>query len=204
MMRIIAGTARGTHLSVPARGTRPTQDRVREAVFSALQARGAVENACVLDLFAGSGAYGFEALSRGALSLDLVDQSQEAAKVIRKNLAANPVFKEAKLYGQSALAFLASRWVGANPNPQWELVFIDPPYAMENAEILKTLSNLHPLCDPDAWIVVERSARDKAPEWDKELWEEQSQKLYGESIIYFLRPALKDTPENAANLQEEK
>lgn len=204
MTRIIAGIARGTHLSVPSRGTRPTQDRVREAVFSALQARGAVENACVLDLFAGSGAYGFETLSRGALSLDLVDQSQEAAKAIRKNLAANPIFKEAKLYVQSALAFLASRWVGANPNPQWELVFIDPPYAMENAEILKTLSNLHPLCDPDAWIVVERSARDEAPEWDREFWEEQSQKIYGESIIYFLRPALKDVPENATNLQEEK
>ena len=80
MMRIIAGTARGTQLAVPSSGTRPTQDRVREAIFSALQARGATEDACVLDLFAGSGAYGFESLSRGALSLDLVDRQNDSKK----------------------------------------------------------------------------------------------------------------------------
>ncbi len=189
-MRIIAGTARGTQLAVPSFGTRPTQDRVREAIFSALHSRGATEDACVLDLFAGSGAYGFESLSRGALTLDLVDQAQSAAKAIRKNRAASPVFSSAKLYVQSALAFLASRLLGANPNPQWELVFIDPPYAMKNSEILEVLTQLHPLCDPDAWIVVERSARDEAPAWAGEQWEEESRKLYGESAIYFLRPAL--------------
>ncbi len=195
VMRIIAGSARGIQLTAPSSGTRPTRDRVREAIFSALQSRGATEDACVLDLFAGSGAYGFESLSRGALSLDLVDQAQSAAKAIRKNRASSPVFAPAKLYVQSALAFLASRLLGANPNPQWELVFIDPPYAMKNSEILEVLTQLHPLCDPDAWIVVERSARNEAPDWEREQWEEESRKLYGESAIYFLRPAL-DDPKN--------
>ena len=195
MMRIIAGTARGTQLAVPSSGTRPTQDRVREAIFSALQSRGATEDACVLDLFAGSGAYGFEPLSRGALSVDLVDHAHSAAKTIRKNRAASPVFSAAKLYVQPALSFLSSRLLGANPNPQWELVFIDPPYAMKNSEILQVLDQLHPLCDPDAWIVVERSARDEAPDWETEQWEEESRKLYGESAGYLLRPAL-EYPEN--------
>lgn len=195
MMRIIAGTARGTQLAVPSSGTRPTQDRVREAIFSALQSRGATEDACVLDLFAGSGAYGFESLSRGALSLDLVDHAHSAAKTIRKNQAASPVFSAAKLYVQPALSFLSSRLLGANPNPQWELVFIDPPYAMKNSEILQVLDQLHPLCDPDAWIVVERSARDETPAWKTEQWEEESRKLYGESAVYLLRPAL-EYPEN--------
>lgn len=195
MMRIIAGTARGTQLAVPSSGTRPTQDRVREAIFSALQSRGATEDACVLDLFAGSGAYGFESLSRGALSLDLVDHAHSAAKTIRKNRAASPVFSAAKLYVQPALSFLSSRLLGANPNPQWELVFIDPPYAMKNSEILQVLDQLHPLCDPDAWIVVERSARDETPAWKTDQWEEESRKLYGESAVYLLRPAL-EYPEN--------
>lgn len=188
--RIIAGVARGTQLAVPSCGTRPTQDRVREAIFSALQSRGATEDACVLDLFAGSGAYGFESLSRGALSLDLVDRAQSAAAAIRKNRATSPVFAEAKLYVQSALAFLASRWKGTDPNPQWELVFIDPPYIMKNSEILEILTQLLPLCDPDAWIVVERSARDEAPDWNEDDWEEDTRKIYGESAVYFLRPAL--------------
>lgn len=190
MTRIIAGTARGTQLAVPSSGTRPTQDRVREAIFSALQSRGATEDACVLDLFAGSGAYGFESLSRGALSLDLVDRAPSAATVIRKNQAASPIFAEAKLYVQSALTFLASRWKGTEPNPQWELVFIDPPYNMKNSEILEVLAQLLPLCDPDAWIVIERSARDEAPDWGEDDWEEEARKLYGESAVYFLRPAL--------------
>ncbi|WP_122820823.1 RsmD family RNA methyltransferase [Varibaculum vaginae] len=190
MMRIIAGTAGGILLSAPSSGTRPTQDRVREAIFSALQSRGALEDACVLDLFAGSGAYGFESLSRGALSLDLVDYAQSAAAAIRKNQAASPVFSRAKLYVQSALSFLASRWKGTDPNPQWELVFIDPPYIMKNQELLEVLTQLLPLCDPDAWIVVERSARDEVPEWNENDWEEQARKLYGESAVYFLRPAL--------------
>ena len=190
MTRIIAGAARGTQLAVPSSGTRPTRDRVREAIFSALQSRGATEDACVLDLFAGSGAYGFESLSRGALSLDLVDRAPSAATVIRKNQAASPVFAKAKLYVQSALTFLASRWKGTEPNPQWELVFIDPPYNMKNSEILEVLAQLLPLCDPDAWIVIERSARDEAPDWGEDDWEEETRKLYGESAVYFLRPAL--------------
>ena len=96
---------------------------------------------------------------------------------------------------QPALTFLGSRLLGANPNPQWELVFIDPPYAMKNSEILEVLDQLHPLCDPDAWIVVERSARDEAPAWETEQWEEESRKLYGESAVYLLRPAL-EYPKN--------
>jgi 16S rRNA (guanine966-N2)-methyltransferase len=85
--RIIAGEARGHRLEVPGSGTRPTSDRVRESLFAALESADAIADARVLDLYAGSGALGLEALSRGATSVDLVERSRPAAAIVRRNSA---------------------------------------------------------------------------------------------------------------------
>ncbi|HEY0790187.1 MAG TPA: RsmD family RNA methyltransferase, partial [Chthoniobacterales bacterium] len=117
-MRVIAGSAGGIRLQLPAHDLRPTMDRVREAVFSSLGDR--VPGAAVLDLFAGSGAFGIEALSRGAQSADLVDSHRAAITAIRANLA------RAKVHGQAhqtdVFRFL-ERAAGL-----YDLVFADPPY----------------------------------------------------------------------------
>ena len=88
MTRIIAGSAGGTRLDVPGQGTRPTSDRVRESLFGALESMDAIDDARVLDLYAGSGALGLEALSRGARSAVLVERGRPAAAVIRRNVSA--------------------------------------------------------------------------------------------------------------------
>lgn len=118
-MRVVAGELGGRRLRAPAAGTRPTSDRVREALFSIL---GDVSGLRVLDLFAGSGALGIEALSRGAAGATFVDSSRAAAGVIRANLAALGI--EAAVVRGDALRFLD----GAYGEPPFDLVFADPPY----------------------------------------------------------------------------
>ncbi len=121
-MRVIAGRHGGRRLQAPAgEATRPTSDRVREALFSILGAR--VEGAHVLDLFAGSGALGIEALSRGAAAATFVDAAPDAVRVLRGNLAA--LGEEAEVVHGDAL-----RWLRAAPRRarQYDLVFLDPPY----------------------------------------------------------------------------
>ena len=151
-MRIIAGSARGTPLVAP-RGmdTRPTQDKVKESLFNMLQ--GEWEDSAALDLFAGSGALGLEAVSRGARLAVLVDQSKEAAQCIRRNIE--------KLRFQDRAELLGCDWKQAvsklaRESHRFELVFLDPPYRMDD---------LGPLCDelaaagllaPEAVVVWER------------------------------------------------
>jgi 16S rRNA (guanine966-N2)-methyltransferase len=119
-MRIVAGSLGGRRLKAPpGRGTRPTSDRVREALFSIL---GSVEGVRVLDLFAGSGALGIEALSRGAASAVFVDDDQRAITVVRANLGGLGL--EAEVHRRDALAYLRSA-----PEATFGLVFLDPPYS---------------------------------------------------------------------------
>ncbi|MBR4435584.1 MAG: 16S rRNA (guanine(966)-N(2))-methyltransferase RsmD [Clostridia bacterium] len=126
-LRIIAGTARGRTIESPkGRDTRPTLDRVREAIFGAIQFD--VENACVLDLFAGSGALGLEALSRGARCAVFCDSSKDACLTVEKNL------KELELYGRSLVVCadaLMTLERFANEKREFSLVFLDPPYASD-------------------------------------------------------------------------
>lgn len=182
MTRIIAGFAGSLALAVPPAGTRPTADRVREAVFSALEARDAVEGASVLDLFAGSGALGLEAASRGAAEVTLVDRAKAAADLCRRNaatvLARAP--KQAKprvsVHVQTAQAFLATA-VGA-----WDLVFLDPPYDDAVGDVLTALV---PHLSEDAVVILERSARTPEPDLPDGLILDR-RKTYGDTAVYTL------------------
>lgn len=125
-MRVITGSARGVHLqTLPGEDTRPTTDRVKEGLFSAIQFD--IEGRRVLDLFAGSGQMGLEALSRGAASCVFVDSSREAAQVVRRNIAATKLSANATVLCREALGFLQQS------TERFDLVFLDPPYAAELA-----------------------------------------------------------------------
>ena len=123
-MRVITGTARGCRLETPeGLDTRPTADRVKEGLFSAISFE--IEGRRVLDLFAGSGQLGIEALSRGAASCVFVDRSRQAVEVIRRNVKAARLETNAEIVCGESLAYLAR---AAGP---FDLVFLDPPYAAE-------------------------------------------------------------------------
>ena len=151
-MRVIAGAYGGRVLAAPrGRATRPTSDRVREAVFSIL---GDLSGAVVLDLYAGSGALAIEALSRGAASATLVDSAPAALATIRRNLAALGV--EADVRGEDALAFLRA---ASRSAPQYDLVFLDPPYR-HTSELGAELSTaLASMLAPGARVVAESDRR---------------------------------------------
>ena len=136
MTRIIAGTLKGRILQVPP--SRPTSERVREAIFSRLEHMGVIEDARVLDLYAGSGALGFEAISRGAASLTLVDSSAAAIRTLKKNL---PLVPGALVIGADALSAVSNRLSGS-----FDLVFVDPPYDVASQDITELLKALLPLC----------------------------------------------------------
>jgi 16S rRNA (guanine966-N2)-methyltransferase len=151
-MRIVAGRHKGRRLQAPARaGTRPTADKVREALFSIL---GPVEGLRVLDLYAGSGALGIEALSRGAESATFVESARPALAAIRANL--DTVGEEAEVVASETI-----RWLGAADRREkaFDLVFCDPPYDAA-ARIAQPLAELLPrVTGPQALIVTESSKR---------------------------------------------
>ena len=188
MTRIIAGFAGSLRLAVPAAGTRPTSDRVREAIFSALSARDAIEGARVLDLYAGSGALGLEAASRGAAEVVLVEKDRRAAELCRANSAkvlaaaprdARPVIETSPVAVQAYLASGVARASG------WDLVFIDPPYDLPPRELDETLAALVPLLAPDAIVVLERGARTAEPVLPAGL-ELERRKVYGDTAVLWL------------------
>ncbi len=145
-MRVIAGTARGVPISAPHdRGTRPITDRVKETLFAILGER--VIDARVLDLYAGSGAIGIEALSRGAIAATFVEQSQTAVATLRANLDRTRLTAPASVRQQDVLRFLAAAIGGP-----WDLVTLDPPYG-ERA-ILAPLEGVVPLLAPGGMVVV--------------------------------------------------
>jgi 16S rRNA (guanine966-N2)-methyltransferase len=186
--RIIAGFAGSLRLEVPRFGTRPTSDRVREAIFSALEARDALDGARVLDLYAGSGALGLEAASRGAAHVTLVDRVYGASKIALTNAAkvraAAPrgVAPEIVVSSQPVQSFLGGA-LGT-----WDVVFLDPPYDLGGLELVHNLEAVVGRLTPDAVVVVERSSRDRAPEWPDGL-ELDRRKDYGDTALYWLSPA---------------
>ncbi|BDZ56114.1 hypothetical protein GCM10025870_31870 [Agromyces marinus] len=148
MTRIIAGFAGSLTLAVPRSGTRPTSDRVREAIFSALDARDAIEGAVVLDLYAGSGALGLEAGSRGAAEVVLVERARPAAEVCRRNAAA---LAKAARGGTTPRVRVEPRSVAAYLEaaaPGVDLAFVDPPYDLGEADLARDLALLAPSSDP--------------------------------------------------------
>jgi 16S rRNA (guanine966-N2)-methyltransferase len=172
-VRVVAGAYRGRRIAAPpGRATRPTSDRVREALFSILGDR--VAGARVLDLFAGSGALGIEALSRGAAQATFVESSSAAIAVLRRNLDALGV--EAEVRRQDALAYLRSASRDAR---LYDLVFLDPPYRHASALGPELSTALGPVLAPGARVVAESDRR--APlELDLTLLDERR---YGDTLI---------------------
>jgi 16S rRNA (guanine966-N2)-methyltransferase len=151
-MRVIAGTHRGRELIAPkGRATRPTSDRVREALFSIL---GDVGGLRVLDLFAGSGALAIEALSRGAGQATMVDSASGAIAAIRRNL--DSLGLEGEVVRQPAGRFLQAASRDAR---QYDLVFLDPPYRHASTLGRELTSALTPILAPDARVVAESDRR---------------------------------------------
>jgi 16S rRNA (guanine966-N2)-methyltransferase len=170
---VIAGQFRGHPLLAPrGRATRPTSDRVREALFSILAD---VRGARVLDLFAGSGALAIEAISRGASAATLVDSSAAAIAAIRRNLAALEL--DAEVLRQTASAFLDTARGGAR---QYDLVFLDPPYRRPIALGPQLSSSLAPVLAPDARVIVESGRR--AP-LELETLSLGDERRYGDTLI---------------------
>jgi 16S rRNA (guanine966-N2)-methyltransferase len=180
--RIISGAAGGRSLTVPATGTRPTADRVREAVFSRFDALTTISGSRVLDLYAGSGAVGLEAASRGAASVDLVDNSDKAVRVMTKNTAlVSPAVPACTIRVHRSSS---AGYVGASANT-WDVVFIDPPYDMANDAVVAVLGLLLPRLSADAVVAIERASRDPEPVWP-EGYGVLAPKDYGETRIYWL------------------
>ena len=171
-MRVIAGTRGGRGLRAPAgTGTRPTSDRVREAVFSML---GSVEGDRVLDLFAGSGALGIEALSRGAGEATFVESVPAVAAVIRANLRTLDLAGEVAV--RPALAYVTAAAAAAR---QYDLVFADPPYRLASSVGPELSAALPSVLSPAGRVVTESDRRDPL-EFDLPLVRERR---YGDTVI---------------------
>jgi 16S rRNA (guanine966-N2)-methyltransferase len=182
--RIIAGTAGGRRIAVPSgRSTRPTSDRTREGLFaSVLAALGSLEGTRVLDLYAGSGAVGLEALSRGAAEALLIESDAAAVRVIRRNI------ETLGLPGASVIQDRVGRALRRGPGGPHDLVFADPPYAVTDDElgaVLVTLEDAGWLAD-GALVVVERDARSGAPPWPPGYAQARS-RTYGETVLWYGR-----------------
>ena len=182
MTRIIAGRAGSLVLDVPDAGTRPTSDRVRESLFGALEAVDALRGAAVLDLYAGSGALALEAVSRGAVSADLVEKSARAASVAQRNAGRVAKAVDAdvaiRVHRSSADAFLRAT------TETFDLVFLDPPYDVGETELSSTLALLVPRLAEGADVVIERAARSPEPALPAGLTPTRS-KRYGDTALWW-------------------
>ena len=193
MTRIVAGSAKGRTLAVPKSGTRPTSERVREALFSRLDHMNVLEGATVLDLFAGTGALGLEALSRGAARATLVEKASAAARVASANVRATGL--PARVVTADVRAYLGARG-GEALTGENDLVFIDPPYDIPEGDMTTVLSALAPWVGPDSLIVVERSTRAPAPTGPPFLVLEDT-RAWGETVAYFAGPPLPKDEESS-------
>ncbi|MBT0994670.1 16S rRNA (guanine(966)-N(2))-methyltransferase RsmD [Cellulomonas sp. DKR-3] len=199
MTRIVAGSVGGRVLQVPRSGTRPTSERVREALFSRLEHLGVVADARVLDLFAGSGALGLEAVSRGARDVTLVEAARAAADVCRRNATALGLADRVVVVADRAERFV-DRPGGrpdepGQPGRAWDLVLVDPPYDLAEDALGAVLAGLVPALAPDAVVVVERSTRAAEPVWPEGL-ARFDHRSYGETAVWFAEPTAEPAAED--------
>jgi 16S rRNA (guanine966-N2)-methyltransferase len=182
-MRIIAGVARGMQLTVPREGVRPTADRIREAVFSSLGAR--IVGARVLDLFAGTGALGLEAASRGASSVLFVENARSAVESLERNLVTFQRNREVACKFSVARAAVEAqlRKLGT-AHETFTLIFADPPYGKE-AQNLVSDEVLPQLLAVDGLLVLESAKRDALTVTTP--WESMRKAIYGDTRVDFLR-----------------
>ncbi len=177
--RIVAGLAGGRRLKVPPKGTRPTSERVREALFNALEVAGELDGATVLDLYAGSGALGLEALSRGAAGALFVEADRRAAEVLRENVAALGL-------GGSVRAGQVEVVLGERAAAPFQVVLADPPYAVGAAALTAMLAALA----SGGWVadgglvILERARRDGEPDWPPGFRPVRT-KRYGDTALFW-------------------
>lgn len=209
VMHVISGRFKGVALTTPKTGTRPTTDRTKEAIFSHLDSWQVLDDARVLDLFAGTGALGIEALSRGARELVAVESSAPAAALIAKTLTAlqrnrswergmtaRVIRARAEKYVASGAARSASNADAAGGSAKsaaFDVIFIDPPYAFETEACNQLLADLAgresgELTGEGTVIVLERSTRSDEPT-APEGWDITDRRDYGETAVYYIEPA---------------
>ena len=187
-MRVIAGSAGGVRLAVPKHGVRPTMDRVKAAIFSSLGV--AIIGARVLDLFAGSGALGIEALSRGASSVLFVEEDRQSTKVIEKNLAKTKF--EGRIRQQDVFEFFRI----SSGIEKFHIIFADPPYEKTKSgerftKKLLTNKELAELLDPAGIFVLEKHPAEHMPA--TRFWHLVQARKYGATGVSFLRLTLSVT-----------
>lgn len=177
-MRIVAGAAKGRRLRVPPKGTRPTSERAREALFNSL---GDVEGLRVLELFAGSGALGLEALSRGAIAVTFVESARSAIAALRSNIAV------VGLPGAVVHCMPVSAFLRRDPNDgPYDLVLADPPYELSENDVAGVLTAIA----SERWlaaggtVVLERSARSPQPCWPDQITR-GPQHRYGDAVLWY-------------------
>lgn len=187
MTRIISGYLGSMQLKAAAKSTRPTSDRVKESLFAKLNSMGVIEGAQVLDLFAGTGALGIEAISRGAQGAIFVENNRQAHSLLVQNIDS----ARSSLEKQQLTAILrpenqeASRFLKNTPG-LFDLVFIDPPYEVENSQIQELLNLLRSHISDQGVVVVERSSKNAAVTSDA--YVQLSLKVYGDTAVSLLEP----------------
>jgi 16S rRNA (guanine966-N2)-methyltransferase len=197
-MRVVAGSARGRKIiAPPGLDVRPTLDRVRQAIFNALDARGAVEDARVIDVFAGSGALGIEALSRGAERVTFVEHDRKSLTCIKENLESLGFMEQATIVRSDVVAW--SAW----KVPEADLILVDPPYTFSGwpqllERILPALSRPEGT-DPDERGIAVLETRH--PIALPATWEVVREQRYGGTVVTFAIPALSDslTPSSSSS-----
>lgn len=176
-MRITGGTGRGRRLKVPPGGVRPTSDKVKQALFNIMGGR--VEEATFLDLFAGAGGIGIEALSRGARKVTFVDDSRESLKIIGRNVEQAGFAARAQLIFSKVESFLRK------PSGPFDIIFLDPPYAVELAPLLDLIANAG-ILKPGGDVISEHFKKQPSPPRAGTLTLYREAR-YGDTILAFYR-----------------
>jgi 16S rRNA (guanine966-N2)-methyltransferase len=180
--RVIAGSARGVRLAAPGPGTRPLTDRVKQTLFGILEPE--LDGAAVLDLFAGSGAGGIEALSRGAASALFVERDAGAVRVIAENLRRTGLEAGATIVRKDALAWLTTA-MRDDPAARFDIVLVDPPYA-DAASLVRVLEVVGPVVREGGVVVSKHFWRD-APPPGIGLLASERERRFGETALTFYR-----------------
>jgi len=198
--RVIAGEAGGRRLAVPdGRDTRPTSDRAREGLFATISSiMGSLAGARMLDLYAGSGAVGLEALSRGAGYVLMVESGARAGRVIRANIEA------IGLPGAEVITDRVERVLARGPEDgRYDIVFADPPYALPGEDVFRMLSELvqQAWLTPGALVIVERATRSGPVRWPEGFMPDRARR-YGEATFWYgLAPTTFRTPPGVGQLE---
>ncbi|GAB4095886.1 16S rRNA (guanine(966)-N(2))-methyltransferase RsmD [Brachybacterium horti] len=189
MPRIVSGSLGGRTIpGIVSKGTRPTSDRVREALFSRLDGWDALAGARVLDLYAGTGALAFESLSRGAAHALLVELHAPSARSLGAAARELGLADRCTVRAGRAETVAAQLAAEAGSREPWTLVFLDPPYDAPTDTLETLLVTLRPALADDALVVIERSSRTRPITWP-EGWADDGTKSYGETVLQYGGPA---------------